>query len=183
MQTKTQIEEPRVSKFVFGDTRFAWVWLIVRLYLGWQWISAGWEKVGNPVWTGAKAGVAVQGFLSGALVKTAGAHPDVSRWYGSFIEHFALPHAALFSYIISYGEIAVGVALVLGVFTGIAAFFGTFMNLNYLFAGAVSVNPFLLVLQLFLILAWRTAGWWGFDRWLLPGLGTPWKKGELFKKV
>jgi thiosulfate dehydrogenase [quinone] large subunit len=177
----TQISEPALSKFFFADTRFAWFWLIVRVYVGWEWLAAGWEKVGSPVWTGDKAGVAVTGFLNGALQKTAGAHPDVSGWYAAFIQHFALPHAATFSYIVSYGEVLIGVALILGIFTGIAAFFGTFMNLNYLFAGTVSVNPLLAVLQLFLILAWRTAGWLGLDRWLLPKLGTPWQKGDAFK--
>ena len=177
-----QISEPRISRFVFGDTRFSWVWLIVRLYVGYEWFIAGWEKLGNPVWTGAKAGVAVKGFLMGALTKASGEHPDVSGWYASFINNFALHHTVGFSYLVVYGELAVGAALILGLFTGIAAFFGTFMNLNYLFAGTVSVNPLLLLLQLFLILAWRTAGWIGLDRYVLPRLGTPWQPGSAFRK-
>jgi hypothetical protein len=31
-----------------------------------------------------------------------------------------------------------------------------------------------------LILAWRNAGWWGLDRWVLPALGTPWHRGRAF---
>lgn len=182
-QGKTvQISEPPIARFLFADTRFAALWLLVRLYVGWEWFSAGWGKLGNAVWTGDKAGVAVQGFLQGALQKTAGPHPDVSGWYAGFINAVALPHATLISYLVTYGEIAVGIALILGIFTGIAAFFGTFMNLNYLFAGTVSSNPFLLLLQLFLILAWRTAGWFGLDRYLLPMLGTPWQPGKVFEK-
>lgn len=177
-----EIEEPGFSKFLFSSTGFAWFWLIVRVYVGWEWLTAGWDKMRNPVWVGDKAGTAIAGFLQGALNKTAGAHPDVSGWYASFIQHFALPHAGFFSYLVTYGEVLVGIALILGAFTGIAAFFGSFMNLNYLFAGTVSVNPFLLVLQLFLILAWRNAGWLGLDRWLLSALGTPWQKGRLFNK-
>jgi thiosulfate dehydrogenase [quinone] large subunit len=96
------------------------------------------------------------------------------------INHVALPHAALFSYLVTYGEILVGVLLILGLLTGIAAFFGTFMNLNYLFAGTVSINPLLGLLGLFLILAWRVAGWYGLDRYVLPKLGTPWQEGTLF---
>ena len=30
-----------------------------------------------------------------------------------------------------------------------------------------------------LVLAWRNAGWYGLDRWVLPALGTPWHRGEL----
>jgi len=116
------------------------------------------------------------------LAKTTGLHPDVQGWYASFLENVALPNAETFSYVVAYGEVIVGIALIIGLFTGIAAFFGSFMNLNFLLAGTVSVNPILFVLQLFLILAWRVAGWVGLDRYLLPKLGTPWQGGSMFKK-
>ena len=179
-KTNIQIPEPALSRFLFADTRFAWFWLIVRIYVAWQWLAAGWEKFNSPLWTGSQAGVALKGFLSGALQKAGGPHPDVSGWYALFIQNFALPHVAAISYLVTFGELAVGLGLLLGAFTGIAAFFGTFMNLNYLFAGTVSSNPLLLVLQLFLILAWRIAGWYGLDRYLLPMLGTPWQSGKIF---
>jgi uncharacterized membrane protein YphA (DoxX/SURF4 family) len=41
---------------------------------------------------------------------------------------------------VSWGETLVGVGLILGAFTGIAALFGSLMNMNYLLAGAVSIN-------------------------------------------
>jgi thiosulfate dehydrogenase [quinone] large subunit len=176
-----EIQEPPFAKFLFGNTKMSWLWLIVRLYVGWEWFHAGWEKLHNTVWVGEKAGTAITGFLAAALKKTAGAHPDVQGWYGSFLQNFALPHAAGLSYLVTYGELLVGIALILGLLTGIAAFFGTFMNLNYLFAGTVSINPLLGLLGLFLILAWRTAGWYGLDRFLLPALGTPWQPGRLFQ--
>lgn len=180
---RIQFDEPNISKFLFGDTRTAWLWLIIRLYVGWEWLYAGWEKYQSPVWMGDQAGTAVKGFLMGALQKSAGMHPDVQGWYASFIQNFALHHTVGFSYLVTFGEIAVGAALILGLFTGIAAFFGSFMNLNYLLAGTVSTNPILLLLQLFLILAWRVAGWWGLDRYMLPALGTPWQAGEIKKSL
>lgn len=176
-----EFSQPRLSRFLFADTRFAWFWLIIRLYIGYDWLTAGIDKVLNPVWVGASAGTAVKGFLTGALAKTSGLHPDVSGWYAYFIENFALEHTVLFSYLVTYGEILVGVALILGLFTGIAAFFGTFMNLNYLFAGTVSTNPIMLLLQMFLILAWKTAGYYGLDKYVLNLLGTPWQRGKLFR--
>ena len=171
----TNISEPPIARFFFANTKIAWLWLVVRLYVGYEWLSAAREKLTSPVWIGSKAGTAIQGFLQGALQKTSGANPDVSGWYAWFIQNIALSHTVLFSYLITYGELAVGLALILGIFTGIAAFFGTFMNLNYLFAGTVSINPLLFLLQLFLILAWRIAGWWGLDRFVLPKLRVPWK--------
>ena len=55
------------------------------------------------------------------------------------------------------------------------------MNLNYLFAGTLSTNPLLGVLAVLVVLAWRIAGYYGIDRYLLPVLGTPWT-GSLLKK-
>ncbi len=177
-----EIPEPALSRFIFSNTKMGWIWLVLRVYVGYEWLIAGWAKVNNPMWVGPKAGVAVSGFLNGALEKTGGQHPDVSGFYGAFIQNVALPNAATFSFLVAFGELLVGIGLILGIFTGISAFFGAFMNMNYLFAGTVSTNPILFVIELFLILAWRTAGWIGVDRYLLPLLGTPWKKGKLFKK-
>lgn len=176
-----EIPEPKVSRFVFSDTRFSWVWLLLRLYVGYQWITAGWEKVTNAAWVGPQAGSAMKGFLAGAIQNASGSHPAVSAWYAYFVNNFAILHPIFFSYIVTFGELAVGLGLILGAFTGIAAFFGAFMNFNYLFTGAVSINPLLLLIQLFLVLAWRNAGWLGLDRFILPALGVPWQKGKLFQ--
>jgi thiosulfate dehydrogenase [quinone] large subunit len=174
------LSDSPVAQVLFGDLRLAWIWLILRVYVGYEWISAGWGKLNNPAWTGSKAGTAISGFANGALAKTAGAHPDVQSWYAWFLQHMVLAHPVLWSYVISWGETLVGIALILGIFTGIAAFFGSLMNVNYLLAGAVSINPILFVIATWLVLAWKTAGWWGLDRWVLPALGTPWSPGVIF---
>jgi thiosulfate dehydrogenase [quinone] large subunit len=170
------IEESPISHFLFNNTKASWVWLIVRIYVGYEWVTAGWEKVTNSAWVGPHAGSALTGFLSGALTKAAGAHPDVQGWYATFLQHAVLAHPALWSTIVAYGELFVGVALIIGLFTGIAAFFGLFMNLNYLLAGTVSVNPILFTLSIGLILGWKVAGYIGLDHWVLRWLGTPWGK-------
>lgn len=176
------IPEPQISKFLFADTRMGWFWFIIRVWIGLQWVEAGWGKVTSPLWVGPHAGGAIKGFLLGALVKSTGQHPDVQGFYVWWIKSVVMPNMQIFSHVVAFGELLVGIGLILGIFTGIAAFFGSFMNMNYLLAGTVSVNPVLLFFQLLLILAWRTAGWIGIDRWLLPFLGTPWKPGKLFKK-
>ena len=175
------IPEPGISRLIFADTRFALVWLALRLYVGWMWLEAGLDKLGNPAWTGPEAGLAVKGFITGALAKTAGPHPDVTGWYASFLENVALPNAPAFAMLVTYGEIAVGLALLTGLLVGIASFFGIVMNYSFLLAGTVSSNPVLLGIQLLLILAWRVAGWYGLDRYVLPYLGVPWKPGKVFK--
>ena len=160
--------QTKFSRFLFTDTRMAWFWLLLRLYAGWEWVTAGWDKIHNPLWVGAQAGTAISGFLNGALAKTSGVHPDVFGWYAWFIEHFAIPHATSFSYLVSFGELAVGLGLIFGLFTALAAFFGAVMNFNYLFAGTVSINPLFGLIEILLLLAWRTAGYYGLDNFRKP---------------
>lgn len=178
----SELQEPALARFLFADTRAAWLWLVVRIYLGYEWLSAGWEKFTDPggVWVGAKAGSALTGFAQGALGKATGAHPQVQDWYAGFLRDFVVPNASLFAHLVTYGEILVGLGLIVGALTGIAAVFGIVMNANYLLAGTVSTNPILAFLAIFIVLAWRNAGWIGLDRWLLPLLGTPWQRGRVF---
>lgn len=177
-----QFEEAPIAKFLFGNTKFSWFWLIARIYVGYQWLEAGWSKLTGSGWVGIDSGNSLSGFIKGALSKTSGAHPDVQSWYASFLQHLVLPHPAFWAHVVTYGEILVGVALIIGIFTGIASFFGLFMNFSFLMAGAVSINPVLFVIEIFLILAWKTAGYIGLDRYLLPALGTTWQPGKLFRK-
>jgi thiosulfate dehydrogenase [quinone] large subunit len=125
---------------------------------------------------------ALAGFVNGALAKTTGANPAVQGWYAWFLQNIVQPNAGLFSFLVTWGEVAVGLGVLLGVLTGIAAGFGVLMNLNYLLAGTVSINPVLGVFGLFLVIAWRVAGLIGLDRYLLPALGLPWKPGSLFQR-
>jgi len=165
--------EPNLSKFLFASRWMAPLWTVVRIYVGYEWLTAGWAKVHEAAWVGPKAGTALTGFLNGALAKTAGAHPSVQGWYGWMIQHWFLPAAPFMSYLVSFGELLVGVALIVGLLTGVSAFFGGLMNANYLLAGTVSTNPVLFILATWLVLAWRVAGYYGLDYFVLPFLGAP----------
>lgn len=180
--TRSEVPEPNITRLLFADVRTAPVWLAIRVYLGWLWLVAGWEKVTDPAWVGSEAGVAVAGFARGAVEQAGGEYPSVSGWYASFLEGFVLPNATLFSYVVAFGELLVGLGLIVGLFTGIAAFFGGFMNASFLFAGTVSTNPLMFVLATWLVLAWRVAGHWGLDRWALPLIGVPGARGTLFRR-
>lgn len=177
---RVTIADPPIAQALLSDTRFAWLWLIVRVYTGYEWFMAGVEKYGNPVWTGSKAGTGIAGFAAGALKKTTGDHPDVFGWYAWFLQNLVLPHAAVWSYAITFGEILVGLGLIVGCLTGIAAFFGGLMNANYLLAGTISTNPLLFIFATWLVMAWKIAGYYGVDYFLLPALGVPGSPGRLF---
>ena len=170
------IEQSRFTHFFTADIRSAPLWLVVRLYLGYEWLIAGWDKVVNPAWFGADAGAPVQGFVQGAIAKTACApgvaaaacHPDVQMWYAAFLQNAVLPNAVAWANAIALGEVLVGLGLIVGLATGIAAFFGFCMNINFLLAGAVSLNPVWLVLALSLMASRRVAGHFGLDRYARP---------------
>jgi len=166
--TTHNTEVSSVSRVLFFNHSSASLWLLVRLYVGYEWTVAGWDKVTNSAWFGTDAGVALAGFIKGALAKTAGAHPDVQGWYAAFLQGTVLPNVTVWSNLIAVGELLVGIGLIVGLFTGLAAFFGLFMNLNFMLAGTVSTNPVLFILALFLVLARRVAGYYGLDRYALP---------------
>lgn len=83
---------------------------------------------------------------------------------------------------ISVGGFAIGILLILGLFTGIAAFLAGMLSVSFGLARVAGVNPMFFLLEVLLILAWRNAGYIGLDRWVLPALGTPWQPGTAFHK-
>lgn len=175
------ITDPPFATALLGSTRWAWLWLIVRIYVGYTWLTSGLGKIGNPAWV--ETGAALRGFWERAVaIPAPPARPAIAfDWYRAFIQALLDGgHYTWFAKLITAGELLVGLALILGAFTGIAAFFGGFMNWNFMMAGTASINPVLFTLSILLIAAWKTAGWWGLDRWLLPLLGTPWRPGVAF---
>lgn len=157
-----------LTRFFITNPKSAPFWLVVRVYLGYEWLVAGWDKFNNPAWFGTEAGAAMQGFVQNALGKTVGAHPDVQLWYASFLQNAVANHLTFWSNAITVGEILVGLGLIVGLCTATAAFWGAFMNLNFLLAGTVSINPIMLVLALGIMTAHRVSGSWGLDRYAQP---------------
>jgi thiosulfate dehydrogenase (quinone) large subunit len=171
------IEDPPIARFLFSDVRMSWLWLIVRVWLGYQWLQSGIGKATNPAWV--DGGAALKGFWTGAIQIPAEGRPPIAfGWYRDFIAFLLNTESyTWFAKLVVAGEILIGVALVLGAFVGIAAFFGAAMNWNFIMAGAASTNGVMIVLAILLILAWKTAGYIGLDYFLLRWLGVPWRSG------
>jgi len=171
------IQDPPIARYLFQSTATAWLWLFVRLYVGYEFLTAGWTKFNESAWMDG-SGQGIIGFWKGALGTTASGAPIITfDWYRSFLQFLVNSNSAgWFSYVIVFGELAVGIALILGTFVGLAATGGLIMNMAFMLAGSTSVNPVLAILGVLLILAWKNAGYIGLDRYLLPLLGTPWKQ-------
>ncbi len=167
---KYTIEQSWFAHFFTADKASAPLWFIVRVYVGYEFLTAGLGKLASPAWFGKGAGAALTGFVQGALSKTGGTHPDVYTWYASFLQSTVLPHIVVWSNAVVFGEIAIGLGLIVGLFTSVAAFFAFFMAFNFLLSGTVSINPVLVLLAIGIMSAHRVAGYWGLDRYARPHL-------------
>ena len=159
------------NKLLRENNIVAGILTIIRVYLGWHWLSAGWGKITN-------------GFDAGGFLANAAANPvakgDVLVYptYAKFLESFAVPNADLFSVLIPWGEFLVGLGLILGCLTTYAAFFAMVMNFSFLFAGTISSNPFDIMLAIFIAVSGYNAGKFGLDRFVTPYLSKLINKGK-----
>jgi thiosulfate dehydrogenase [quinone] large subunit len=170
----TLVTNPPLARLLFDDTRFSVIWAVIRVLVGLSWVDASLHKLSSPAWM--ETGEALKGFWASAVkIPDAGKPAITFDWYRSFLQGLLDSGAYVwFAKLVAIGEFAVGVALIIGAFVGIAAFFGAFMNWNFMMAGSASTNPLLFAAAILLVLAWKTAGYYGVDRFLLPRLGTPW---------
>jgi len=151
-----------IMNFIRNNKGFAGLLAIIRIYVGYQWVTAGLGKV--------IGGFDASGFMQGAIAQAGGENPAVQGWWATFLETVALPNAGLFSFMVAWGEVLVGIALILGIFTNFAALMGITMNFAFLLSGTVSTNAQMVILTIFLIVAGYNAGRYGLDRWVIPFL-------------
>ncbi|MGP8079337.1 MAG: hypothetical protein ACLPVI_02360 [Dehalococcoidales bacterium] len=124
--------------------------LLIQAWLGYEFLISGWNKI--------KVNSAFTSGLAGYLKMTAGSRANA---YGRFINHYILPHAITFGYLIEWAELLTGAVLILAVLTlfipkkenstvqktiavlSILSLAGIFlMSLNfYLMTGATAVLP------------------------------------------
>ena len=174
-----EIEGPAFTRFLFGNSRAGLFWLPIRLFVGFSWLEAGYHKFSGTGWM--DGGAALKGFWEKAV-----AVPD-SRQPGHHLRLVSLLHPVparqqrvhLVRSADHVRRDGGRPGLLFGCLTGIAAFFGALMNMSFLLAGSASTNPVLFTLAIGLMLAWKVAGYYGLDRYVLPLLGTPWHRGTL----
>ena len=89
-------------------------------------------------------------------------------WYKDFLLGVAMPHSGVFGFLVPWGETLAGLALVLGIGTGIACFFGMFMCGNYYLAGghsspAVAGTNLLMVVSCLTLWGTKSGRYFGVD--------------------
>jgi thiosulfate dehydrogenase (quinone) large subunit len=170
------VEGPAFARYLFSNTRAGLLWLPIRIFLGFEWVVAGYDKFTGTGWVN-DGGSALLGFWTNAVkVPATGKPPITFEWYRGFLQFLIDNHAqGWFAWLVTLGEMAVGIGLLVGALTGIAAFFGSMLNMSFLLAGSASVNPIMFAFAVGLMLAWKVAGYYGVDRYLLPMIGVPWR--------
>lgn len=176
LQTPGQVRDPRTWELLMGNTYLALAWMPLRFFVGRNWFSSGWGKSSNDAWV--DSGMALRGYWERVVaVPEEGSGLIYYDWYRDLLQYMLDNEwYTWFAKLVVYGEILIGLGLIVGGLTGIAAFFGTTLNFSFMMAGTTSSNPVLFGLGVFLVLGWKVAGYWGLDRYLLPLLGTPWSR-------
>ncbi len=131
-----------------------WPIVLLRVYTG---VFFAYHGVGKLRQDDFASGMA--GFLTHTL--------DASfSFYRPFLESVILPSKELFAALIAWGELSIGLALILGLATRYAAFFGAFMVLNFWLAKGTGIFDgtnhdivwFVILIVLGLIPAGKIAG-------------------------
>jgi uncharacterized membrane protein YphA (DoxX/SURF4 family) len=122
---------------------------IPRIVVGGFFLEFGWEKLTPRGLSGEQ--------MARQLARATG---DPIAFHRDFILHFVVPHARFFSHLVAFGEIAIGISLILGCLVRVSSTFGVFHNLNIYFAVAIpgggaqiGLNRIFIVLQIMFVLA------------------------------
>lgn len=143
---------------------------LLRIWLGYLWLATGITKVQSDAWTGMQSGTEVTRFLQEAIARSTASGSAVPEWYVNAAQSYGLPHAQFLSYLLTYCEIFLGIALLLGIFTTATAALGCLLNLAYLLSNVVGDNPLMYAVAVMVVVSGSAAGYYGIDRYILPWL-------------
>jgi thiosulfate dehydrogenase [quinone] large subunit len=107
-----------IDDFQSMKTLRNWPILLLRVYTGVFFAYYGFRKIVGGTFTDG-----MTGFLT--------SREDMVSWYRVIVEAVFLPLQGLFAFLVAYGEMALGMALIIGLATRYAAFAGAFMVLNF----------------------------------------------------
>lgn len=172
---RVSVSDPPLARFLFQSTGAAWLWLAVRLWVGWQLFAAGQSAFVEP---GRLDDATRTMALYWQRIAGTGAavDPGVQEWQRLLAQTLASGQAERWlAAAVAVSQLVLGMAILLGFFVGIAAAGGILLGLGMnILTGATDFTPFHAAASILLALAWKNAGFIGFDRYVLRGLGAPW---------
>ena len=136
-----------------------WPILLLRVYTGVFFAYYGMKKI-------------LGGAFTDGMVGFLGSREEMVSWYRVIVDAVILPLKGLFAFLVAYGELAIGMALIIGLATRYAAYFGAFMVLNFWLAKGQGVldsqNHDVIWFVILLVLGGLHAGRvWGVDQRLV----------------
>jgi thiosulfate dehydrogenase [quinone] large subunit len=172
-------QNPGAWEWLKQSRMMALVWTAARVWLGIMWIQAGKAKL----W-----GSESSGFLhhNGAAVAGFATHGTAAyTWWHSFLTGVVVPNSGAIGILVAVGEFAIGIALVLGVFTRLAALASLALLFTYVMSGTASVCAFYALFAVVILTMWKTASWLGVDglwagyssRHHIPHIHLPTRRG------
>jgi thiosulfate dehydrogenase [quinone] large subunit len=127
-----------------------WPIVLLRVYTGVFFIYYGFGKISS-----GKFADGLAGFVNMQLESSFG-------FYRPFLESVVLPNNGLFAFLVSWGELAIGIAMILGLATRYFATAGAFMMLSFWFAKGQGIldaqNHDAVWFMIFVVLAGLHAG-------------------------
>lgn len=148
--------------------------LMARVYVGWIWLNVGWGLVQSASWMDEGAA------FRQALLRTRVGEEWMTAGQGwrSDAAVFLVESRSIdwIARITAIGLTMVGIAMILGLATAIAAVAGLVLAGNAVVAGSVAIDPVVVGLALVLLVRSRSAGAIGLDRWVRPAAQHTWNR-------
>ena len=139
-----------IDEFTRTKALHNWPILLLRVYTGIFFLYHGIRKVSRDNFADGMAG-----FLNANLESSFG-------FYRPIVESVILPAKGLFAFMVAWGELAIGIALIIGLATRYASVAGAFMVANFWFAKGQGVlegqNHDVVWMVVFVVLAGLHAG-------------------------
>jgi thiosulfate dehydrogenase [quinone] large subunit len=121
-----------------------------------MWIEAGASKL----W-GKESAAFIHG---GSGVAGFAAHGKPAyTWWGSFLHGFVVPNANWIGILVAVAEFAIGLALVAGLFTPLAALGSLLLLFTYVMSGTASTCALYALFAIVILAMWQTASRIGVD--------------------
>jgi thiosulfate dehydrogenase (quinone) large subunit len=158
----------------------AWVALPLRLFLGLTFVYAGIQKLTDPQYFRPSA----PGYIGRQIAGMAHGTP-----LGGLLTHLVVPHAAFFGGLIAFGELAIGLGVLVGLLVRPAAFFGALLSLIFFLSASWRVSPYFYGSDIVFLFGWSVivlagpvaGGWPVLDSrlasWLLAHMPEEWRDG------